>query len=195
MKLNIGRITACLVFLATASWAEEPRLSVETQVQAVRGDTHSSKFEEYETVPRGFFVDRLDADLSTTSYRLRFEGVKPGLLDQEFKLEGGVWGMHDWSLGYNQIPHNLSNTAQTYLTNTGQGVYTLPDNMQSSMQTSTANSAGFLNNTPFVPLRVDRRKTNVSYAYNPTGRWRMNLGYQNEKKDGSKAIGVAFGHG
>lgn len=162
--------------------------------QAIRGATSSSKFEEYEDVPRGFFVESLDLALDRGNYYFLIDGRKPGLRDQRVDLETGEWGMHKLSFTYDQIPHNLSNTARSFLRNDGDGRFTLPDNMQSSMESSTANANGFLPWSPSVPLRVDRRQGNFSYTYAPVGKWRMRLGYQSEKRDGQKATGVSYGH-
>ncbi|MBI4051352.1 MAG: MtrB/PioB family decaheme-associated outer membrane protein [Elusimicrobia bacterium] len=190
------KMLAWIVFLlASKSLASEPILSVDFWGQAVRGNTASSKFDEYIDVPHGFYLERLGLDKSGATCYFQLDGFKPGLKDQRISIETGMWGLHKLSLSYDQIPHNLSNTAQTFLRNDGNGTFTLPDNMQSSLQTSTNNAAGFLPWSPVVALRVDRKKAGVSYTYNPTGQWRTNLDYEAEKKEGNKAIGVTYGHG
>lgn len=175
--------------------AAAPRVEIDFGGQTIRGDTHSSKFEEYREVPRGFYVEGLCLDLSSSAYYLRLDGTKPGLADQNFRLETGTWGRHKVGVSYNQTPHNYSNTAQTYLVEQGDGIFTLPDAMQTSLQTSTANSTGFLLNSPFVPLRVDRKQGSLTYAFSPAGKWRFNLGFITEKREGHKNIGVTYGHG
>ncbi len=174
--------------------AADNELNVDVAGQAIQGDTASSKFEEYTDVPRGAYVDSLDARTNGATYYFELRADKPGLKDQRVEVEGGQWGLHKIALTYDQIPHNLSNTAQTYLHDQGNGVFTLPNSMQSSLQTSSTNAAGFFSDTPFVPLRIDRKRGDLSYSYNPQGLWRMNFGYTGEKKEGNKAIGVTYGH-
>lgn len=187
-------ITGGALFVFSFAWAADNELSVDLAGQAVQGDTASSKFEEYTDVPRGVYVETLNARTNGTTYYFELRGYKPGLQDQRVDVEGGQWGLHKVSLSYNQTPHNLSNTAQSYLHDQGNGVFALPNSMQSSLQTSTNNAAGFFSDTPVVPMRIDRKQGNVSYAFNPTGLWRMNFGYSGEKREGHKAIGVTYGH-
>ncbi|MBI4249474.1 MAG: MtrB/PioB family outer membrane beta-barrel protein, partial [Elusimicrobia bacterium] len=180
--------------LAPAVWASDPAVSLDFGGQAVRGDVASSKLDEYIDIPRGFYVESLGLRNYGDDYYFRLDGSKPGFKDQSLNIETGIWGLHKFSLGYDQTPHNLSNSARTFLRNDGEGVFTLPDNLQTSLQTSTNNAAGFFSHTPGVPLRVDRSKSSFAYAYSPTGPWRVNLGYSAEKREGYKNIGVAYGH-
>ncbi|MBI4056617.1 MAG: MtrB/PioB family decaheme-associated outer membrane protein, partial [Elusimicrobia bacterium] len=177
--------------------ASDMKGNVEIGGQAVRGDTGSSKFDEYIDVPRGSFVESLELEVSTepSACYLNVSAFKPGFKDQRFEIESGQWGKHRMTFTYDQIPHNFSNTAQTFLQDRGDGLFTLSDNMQSSLQTSTTNAPGFFSDTPFVPLRVDRRRGSLSYVFNPVGSWRTSLGYSAEKKEGDKALGVTYGHG
>ncbi|OGS04713.1 MAG: hypothetical protein A3G41_00450 [Elusimicrobia bacterium RIFCSPLOWO2_12_FULL_59_9] len=185
--------TLAALILAPAVWASDPSVSLDFGGQAVRGDVASSKFDEYIDIPRGFYVESLGLRNYGDDYYFRLDGAKPGFKDQSLNIETGIWGLHKFSLGYDQTPHNLSNSARTFLRNDGEGVFTLPDNLQSSLQTSTTNAAGFFPWAPGIPLRVDRTKSSLAYTYSPTGPWRVNLGYSAEKKDGQKNIGVNFG--
>ncbi|MBI4063224.1 MAG: MtrB/PioB family decaheme-associated outer membrane protein [Elusimicrobia bacterium] len=186
-----------LLTAALPAWGMESSGSVEFGGQAIRGDDASSKFEEYIDVPRGLYVGNFNVDTRTDAGYLKIEGSKPGFKDQKIEIESGQWGLHKLSLVYDQIPHNYSNTARSLLRDDGNGNFSLPDRMQWDLQQSTgtvdistSNANAFLSHAPVVPLRADRSKAEISYAYNPAGRWRMSMGYSGERKVGSKAIGV-----
>ena len=52
-------------FHAGVSGSSEFAGGLDLTGQSIRGDTASSKFEEYEDVPRGFYVERACVDLSS----------------------------------------------------------------------------------------------------------------------------------
>ena len=191
-------IAAGLLGLVGAAKAGDYQVGLDFYGQFVRGSDDSSKFSEYRSVPRGVYVDRLCVETKEGDYFFHLEALKPGLSDQRFTVEGGQYGVHKVELLYDQTPHNLSNTAQSLFKNEGGGLYTLPDNVQSTLQAAanlTTVAPAVFFGSPYVPLRVDRTKGGVSYSYNPTGKWRTSLGYNVERREGSKAFGMSLGHG
>lgn len=195
MKVRHTIFAAALPWLLATASVQATSYSVDFGGQVVQGDTASSKLEEYTDIQRGFFVESLEvSDRGTTGY-YSITGSKPGLRDQRVDVEAGNWLRHRVNVSYSQIPHVYSNSAQSYLHKMADGVYELPDGLQADLQTSTANASGFFSQTPFVPLAVDRKQGQLTYRFTPSDRWRLQMSYSGEKREGEKAMGVSFGHG
>jgi MtrB/PioB family decaheme-associated outer membrane protein len=184
-----------VLLLVPAVRATEATVSFDLGGQAVMGNTDSSKFQEYVDVPEGVYVDNICVETTTGSFFTRLSVSKPSLKDQHADFEFGDWGRHRAYVSYDETPHNLSNTARSFLINEGQGRYTLPDGLQTDIQTAAGNAGLFIPWSPGVPLRVDRKTGKIGYEYNPAGLWRAKMDYGVEKRDGQKIYGVSFGHG
>lgn len=195
MKAQATVLAVLIPWMGVMQPAWATSYSIDFGGQVVQGDADSSKFEEYTDISRGFFVDSFELVHTSTRGYVTLSGRKPGLKDQSVDVEAGRWGRHRITASYSELPHVYSNTAQSYLHKTVDGIYDLPDKLQSDLQTSTSNAAGFFSQTPFVPLEVDRKQGRLAYQYTPSDRWRMNMAYSGEKREGEKAIGVSFGHG
>jgi hypothetical protein len=94
----------------------------------VSNDTSSSKLTEYRDLADDAFVPQLTLNIfgAGTGWYFDFLGANVSLRDQTFSARGGRAGR--WSLGFEwfDIPHNLSNKAQTPYIARGEGLLEVP---------------------------------------------------------------------
>jgi hypothetical protein len=102
--------------------------SVSAGGRQVDNNTDSSKLTEYRDLDDDAFAPRLTLNLFQLGSGLYFDlsGRNVSLNDQSFSARGGRAGR--WSLGFDwfDIPHNLSNKAQTPYIFRGQGLLEVP---------------------------------------------------------------------
>lgn len=192
MRSAVGVFFSAL--LAVAPAAAEVTSSFELRGQAIRGDHGSSKFQEYEDMHEGVFLEELNLGITEGACYMDLSVERPGLSDQRLTVDTGRWGRHKFTFDYNETPHIYSTTGRSFFDNAGNGFFELPDNLQNSLQSLNTNAQGFMDSAPSIDLRVDRRRAAMNYAFNPAGKWRFRAGYASEKKTGQKVIGVSFGH-
>jgi Putative outer membrane beta-barrel porin, MtrB/PioB len=89
--------------------------SVATAAMEVNNDTNSSKLSEYRDLKDRAYIPRLILTaVDTRDGRFaEFSGSKVALRDQSLFARGGVAGLWRATIHWNDIPHNLSNKAQT----------------------------------------------------------------------------------
>lgn len=169
-------------------------------VEAVTGDTASSKFQEYRELPHGLFLESL-----------RVCGEEPGghyvklsvddlaQRDEEGILSGGRWGQYSGYLSLDKIPHWLSNTSELIFQRSG-SVYTLPDAVRAAFETAAAatpaDRAAFQALVdglakPF-PLRFDRETWALGGSHDIAGRIDYSVEVSDEHRQGTEPIGTTF---
>lgn len=164
----------------------------------------SSKFTEYRVVPKGASIPFLN--LYTTNSKLDFDvtGYNVQQSDQRYlgQLNAGGMGLKfDW----NEIPHDMGNGGRTIFNESAPGVWTLPDNVQLSLQnalnaqvpTTTRNYDFY--NAQLAPLFASANLVDLSGA-RKTGSVELSLGkrlpadvtlsYRNESKTGYRGLGA-----
>ena len=149
---------------------EEPpqRGSVEFGVRHVWGDVYgrpdlpfspdpiTSKFNEYGDRRSGFFIRRFymnyDDILGTKNY-VTAQSQSTLYKNQSYLVTIGRYGKFKIQFRYDEIPHIYTNTSRMLYTQTSPGVYTLPLELRTSLQTQSlsanspaANLPGFLVN-------------------------------------------------
>ncbi len=126
-------ITAALLAASLLAQAQQPPpVTVTGSIGAggrqVDNDTNSSKLTEYRDLTDDAFVPRLTLNLFQLSsgWYFDFSGANVSRNDQSFSARGGRAGR--WSFGFDwfDIPHNLSNKAQTPYIARGRGLLEVP---------------------------------------------------------------------
>ena len=165
--------------------------------QGVRGETQSSKFEEYRTVPNGVFVEKLSfsGDYEKPNIFLELEGSRLGLDDQRAAVRGGRYGLFDASIRYDQTPHVFSNTGKSLYVHDGGGNLYLPNQVQTDLQTSTNNAPAVFSDVPFTSLKYRRDTVSGNVRITPMERLSFRVSASQENRNGTRPFGVAFGHG
>jgi MtrB/PioB family decaheme-associated outer membrane protein len=99
----------------------EGAVRIKGQLADVNGD--KAKFNEYRDIRDGIYGDiRLKYD--SDAYFMKFDSSNIGYDDQEYNLEGGMWGKFKYKLFYNEIPHNFTFGARTFYSGAGSDTLT-----------------------------------------------------------------------
>lgn len=124
---------AALVTGACTLWAQEnPPISVSGSVssgsQQVDNDTSSSKLTEYRDLRDGFFAPEIRFDIYNPRRGdfLALAATNVSRLDQSVAASFGRINLWDVEVLWNQVPHNLSNRAQTPYIARGAGLLEVP---------------------------------------------------------------------
>lgn len=182
-------------------------------------EADSSKFNEYRDIKDGLYLYKFNVegtDNASGRY-LEFKGSDVGRKDQDFKLrlgQPGKWGIEaEWD----EIPHLISNKAQTPYNYQGNGLYTVPVTAGIELTredtayvispgvfgtnaagggATTANDttlANYLNSyAQPTDLGTERKKGSVALTYSPAASLKFRLSYSDEKKEGSQITGAAL---
>jgi len=198
-------ITAAMILLApTAGFALETSGQVTAGAQMVDTDTNSSKFNEYRDISDGFYLYNLGVKAETgTGYFLGAKGSNVGRDDQNIRLDGGRYGSWGINLEWDEIPHNLSNKAQTPYTHQGGGLYTVPSTVpltaagrsltpsRADLQANDLLTAAFMDaNARPVNLGNDRKKGVAGFNFSLIENLKLRLTVSNEDREGNK---VSYG--
>ncbi|MDP3775220.1 MAG: MtrB/PioB family decaheme-associated outer membrane protein [Gemmatimonadales bacterium] len=170
----------------------------------------SSKFSEYEAIPRGLFISQATAGLNwgATGYyvTLRARDALEG--DQQVRLRGGRHGRWEFGLEFDRLPHAFSNTGRSIYTQTAPGVFRLPDDVQERLRTisttdidptlagrqiDTVRLGALVNGLARpVALSLRRERAAATFRYNPVPKWDMKLRYSEENQVGTRPFGATF---
>jgi len=170
----------------------------------------SSKFSEYEDIPRGLFISQATARWdwgATGSYvTLRAQDALEG--DQQVRLRGGRYGRWEFGLEFDRVPHAFSNTGRSIYTQTAPGIFRLPDDVQArfrvisttdtdpttpGVQPNLAQLQALVDGLARpVPLSLRRQRGAATLRYNPTPRWDLRLRYSEENQRGTRPFGATF---
>src|SRR5574341_301010 len=128
-------IGAALLAWPASVAAQEPSVKVTGTLsaggRAVDNDTGSSKLTEYRDLKDDAFLPRLTLDVfdPARGWFFDFSGSNVSLDDQRLHARGGRLG--SWSLGldWTDVPHDLSNKAQTPYFRSAPGVFEVAANI------------------------------------------------------------------
>lgn len=192
----VAAAAALLLSLGVASNAQQEsgeRGYVELGGRFFDGDRSSSKFSEYRDLNKGFFVRRLDLDLDSIlshRYFLHYRTRQTILKDQSHLLDAGRYGRFRFQFRWDQEPHYFSNTARTLFRESSPGVFTIPETVRSTLQTTPGELPSFLSGTPLIYPRLRRHIGASSFTYTPTDDWTFQFQYSREKQTGSRPFGT-----
>lgn len=169
--------------------------TVEVTAQGFRGETGSSKFTEYRSVPEGVYVEKLSVKtpIKSAAY-LKLEGTKLGLDDQNISLKFGEIGTGEIGFKFDQTPHNFSNTGKSFFVHDGNGNLTISNQIQTSLMTNANNATAVFSDVPSVDLKLRRDSFSSYIQLEPSDNLRIRFSGAQENRNGSRPIGVAFGH-
>ncbi len=162
---------------------------------AVDRQGKSSKFEEYREVPENQpFLDELKIDLDGkgTGYFVEFRTEDTFEDDQRYVLRIGRYGEYETEVRWDEIPHVLSNSGRNLFQSQGNGVFTIADEIQRTLQDHPEQAGLILAVAPGGPLRVDRQTGSFSFRYTPAPAWDLHLGYTVRRDEGLRPLGTAF---
>lgn len=113
-----------------------------------------------------------------------------GLEKRSIGIEGGRQGKYKLFLRYDEIPHYISDTAETPYLGNGSDLLTLPPGWVRAG--TTAGMTELATSLHQVDLKTKRKRADVGMAFTPTSNWEYKLKYRHEVKDGQIATAGAF---
>jgi MtrB/PioB family decaheme-associated outer membrane protein len=170
-------------------------------VQQIDLEPNSSKFNEYRDIGNGGYLYSvgLDALDSEKGYFLELDGKNVGREDQNLQFGTGRYGLWNFDFEWDEIPHRLSNKAQTPFNQAGSGLYVVPATvpllpagkdlvpsaaqLQDNDQLTEAYLATYLHETD---LENDRKKGSASFSYSLLDNLKISLSASNEDREGNK---------
>ncbi len=197
---------AAILIIASPATAETDAGStvvngeVEVGGRTITGDWGSSKFEEYRDLRPGLFGGgEVSVEGKEGMYYFDASANNVYRDDQHYEARSGRYGRYRLEVEYDEMPHVFSNAARTLYTEEGDGILTLPDSTQATIQngsTSAEQSAALQNalaGVRRVPLRFLLKSGRVGFYYRPLVNLEFNVGYRIQQKDGTRPWGMAFG--
>ncbi|MBI2836928.1 MAG: MtrB/PioB family decaheme-associated outer membrane protein [Acidobacteria bacterium] len=211
-------VPALLVAMALPVLADEgddnvqTDVSVATAVGTVSVDKDSSKAEEYGEVPEGFYIKKFGVgfDWKDSGRHMNLWGKNVRLNNAQYGFAYEQEGKYKLTIDYGKVPHLFSKDAVSIWTETAPGVWRIPDSIQTAIQglndvpnTDPTYQAGLLKQRLFVAnmikdadqvsLSLMRDRGKVGFTYSMNTAWKYGFEYFQEKRDGRRPFGTAFG--
>jgi len=194
---DVPPATADAANIDTSKWkckycAFEEGFSGEVEVGAGYVSDSSFKFGEYNGLydEGGYFIGNAIARYrDEDAYYMDLFIRDLGLEKRSIGIEGGKQGKYKLFLRYDEIPHYITETAQTPYLGTGSNSLTLPLNWDRA--TTTAGMTDLDSSLRQVDLKTKRKRVDVGMAYTPS-KWEYKLKYRHEVKDGQIATAGSF---
>jgi len=196
-------ITAAMILLVpTAGFSQEVSGHITAGAQVVDTTPDSSKFNEYRDISDGLNLYSLGV-LTETGAGNFFgaKGSNVGRDDRNILLQGGRYGSWGVNLEWDEIPHQLSNKAQTPYNYQGEGLYTVPATVPvgtrhlaptaAQQQANDLLTEAYLDaNLHPVKLGNDRKKGVAGFDFTLLEDLKLRLTVSNEERKGNK---VSYG--
>jgi MtrB/PioB family decaheme-associated outer membrane protein len=151
----------------------------------------SDKFGEFTGLNKkgGYAIGDVSAsyrDKKADYWRLNASNL--GLDSRSVDAEGGKQGQYTLFLHYDELPHYISNDAQTPFVGSGGASLTLP----AGFQAATTGAMPLATTLQTVDIGTKRKRLGVGASWSPTGDWAYALGFHHETKDGTQPMGASF---
>ena len=151
------------------------------------------KFGEYNGLNRegAFLVGNATAryrneDADYLDLRVRDLGLDTRSID----IEGGRQGRYRLFLNYDEIPHYISDSAQTPYGGNGNGTLNLPPGWVTAG--STAGMTGLSASLQDVELQTQRKRLGLGLSFIPARQWETGISFRHEIREGRKASAGSF---
>jgi MtrB/PioB family decaheme-associated outer membrane protein len=208
MKKAIFVIAVLLAAAGTARAQQAPAVtvsgSVTTGAQQVDSNTNSSKLTEYRDLRDGFFAPRIRLDMYDTRDGSFFDlgAANVSRADQSLSAAFGVVNEWDVRIGWNQVPHNFSDRAQTPYIQRSAGLFEVPATVPitfKKLATAAADAPGVRASDDLIAafqstflrptdVAVKNHFGSVAFRYGGVG-----ITYNTIRKDGLKAAYAPIG--
>ena len=172
----------------------EDSLSGTVEVGATSVSDKSAKFGDFTGLNKsgGYFIGN-----GSASYRSKDSGEywklnasNLGLDSRSVDAEGGQQGSYKLLLNYDEIPHYISDNAQTPFLGTGGSSLTLPPGFVKAGTTDTMTSlAGSLHT---ADIGTERKRLGAGASWIPDSNWEYAVNFRHETKDGTKRTAGTF---
>lgn len=175
--------------------------------ESTDNDTSSAKLVEYRDFDDGVLGFLSLSGVSADGERyLDFDADRMGRDDGRYTFGYGAWGRYGLFVDYNQIVHRFGNDGRLLWTRTADNRFSIPDEVQSTLQSQIiANQSrlnfDFLNGLiqPFlagahpVDVGLERDRLLARFELGRMARLNWGLEYAREERDGTRPFGGSFG--
>ena len=169
-----------------------------------RGDSitgDAARYQRFRDLRDGGYVDRFRYAKETDAWGFRASAGNVGYRDQRYSAQFESAGKLKISGDWNQVPLFITDNYRTLYKDNGNGVLTIDDSIQSTLQNAgAANSAptynamtGFLNATSRADLRGRRDVGTVNLVYNVNRDVDVKFDLRNTNRSGYNLMSFGFG--
>lgn len=151
----------------------------------------SAKFGEYTGLnkERAYFVgDGAARYRGPDATYVNADATDLGLTSRTIGIEGGRQGLYKLLLGYDELPHYISDTARTPFLGTGGASLTLPGGFPAP----TTAQMPLATTLQDVDLDTKRKTIGIGASWLGMAGWEYAVSYRHEKKEGTKRTAGAF---
>jgi MtrB/PioB family decaheme-associated outer membrane protein len=117
-------------------------------------------------------------------------GRNLGLDNRSVDIEGGLQGKYKLFLKYDELPHYISDSAQTPYRGNGDTHLNLPPGWTTAG--STAGMTQLVPDLRGVNLQTERKRLGLGLSFIPASKWGTALSFRHEVRDGQKATAGSF---
>ena len=167
----------------------------QASIIGVDKNRNSAKYEEYRQIPTNHpVVDelQLNADHPEKNHYFEFRTEDSFQSDARYILRTGKYGVYELELGWDELPHVLSNTGQSLFVSGGKGELTIADDVQRALQQNPLRLPDLLTQAHPIPLRFHRDTGWFSFRYTPTPASDIRVGYTARSDHGRRPLGTSF---
>ncbi len=161
------------VFAAETAQAPLIEGQVTATGQLVDVNGNEAKFDQYGDTKDGIY-GAVDLKYDNNKYFLKFKAEDILFDTQRYSLEGGIWGKFKYDIFYNEIPHNITFGAKSYLSGAGESSLKLKGDPN---DVSTWKSFDY---------STERKILGGGISFDILKPFFLNLSAQTEKKEGIK---------
>lgn len=166
------------------------------QIVDVSGE-RPSKFEETKRVREGFMFRkfRIASNPALNPAFFNLVGRGAGERDERYLLDMGRFGEFRTTAEYTRFPHLYARGARSLLSYSGNGVLTVPDNIQQTLQNAASADlpglvGGFVAQSRSLDLRAQRAMLEIKQTVNLTSHWSARARFVDIKRYGSRPLGT-----
>ncbi len=204
-----GLVLGLVSLPARAQGNEDDQITVKgtiaAGIQAVGETERSSKFTEYRDIPRGFFLQYLNVDLTSGNRFFYLSAMNVQQADEQIRAGFGDYGKFKLDLGYDKIPHRFSFFGATAYVENSPGIFTLNDVVRQAAEdlvpTGTSTNiaearelvSSFLANSAPIYLGLQRKKGTLDFSYSPLLPFTFNVSGSYETRGGNRPYGTPLG--
>lgn len=155
----------------------------------------SSSFQEYGDWVNGLILGSAGfyAENRKSGWYVSGLAEDAGRRDQFYQLTGGLYGVLNAKLFFDEIPHVYSTEARSIWAGIGTGNLVLRDGLVPGASSAAAVAAAAAG-APLTEIKITRQKAGFSLSYTPEDDLEAYLQLSNEERQGTQPISATFGY-
>lgn len=156
-------------------------------------NSDQARYQRYRDLRDGGSVEAFRYGVQTDASKFTLQADHIGYRDQRYAASYNQYGKVKASFEFNQIPLFFSQDTLSLYTNPSDGVYLLPDSIQSGLQNRTTTLPGVVGQATAFDLRLKRSIADFRLTYSATEHLDVNVNLRNTQKTGNQPWAGTFG--